>query len=338
MPTLPLYTPPAVPDACHRVIAPGGYEWWHFDAESPAGDVVVIARLGVGFLFPPEYMRRYARYRRRPTRHPPPLPAEYPAAQCLVFEHGQLVADADTHFRPGAFAASESQPNVGVERSEFVRESDGLLRLRLRCAGSAGPKAGPLTVDLDLRPLLPHMPYETALGTHAARHRWIVSDPLCDAGARVVLPTDRGAPGREIRFTGRGYHDHAYGTEPLGVRPVQWVRGRILLTTGALAFQIAGSLNMGEVPRTYLIDSDAAGARAVAAQARGFRPAEGQLINELPDEVHIDAAGRESIRLSEPRLLGSSRGSIWVTCAAVVGTQTGRALCEVADYPPKGNA
>ena len=43
MPTLPLFAPPnahqaagASPDASHRVTAPGGYEWWHFDAPDAA--------------------------------------------------------------------------------------------------------------------------------------------------------------------------------------------------------------------------------------------------------------------------------------------------------------
>jgi hypothetical protein len=334
MPTLPLYTPPAVPDACHRVIAPGGYEWWHFDAESASGDVTVVARIGVGFLFPPHYLRRYRRYRRRPTRHPPPVPAEYPAVQCLVFEGGQLVADAAVHFRPQEFAASERQAEVRVGSNAFVRESNGLLRLRLRCAGSAGLTAGALTVDLDLRPSLPHRPHEIALGANADPHHWIVADPLCDAEVRIVGPGPEGIAGKEIRFTGRGYHDHAYGVEPFAVRPVQWVRGRILLHDRALSFQIAGSLNPGDLPQTFLVESDAAGSRAVPAQARGLRPAGGQLINELPDEIHLDAPGREPIRLSEPRLLDS----LWVACTALVGTEKGQALCEVADYPSKGNA
>jgi hypothetical protein len=338
MPTLPLYTPPAVPDACHRVIAPGGYEWWHFDAEGPSGDVVLVVRLGVGFLFPPDYLRSYGRYRRRPTRHPPPLPDDYPAVQCLVFQGGRLLAGDVAHSRREEFSASERRPQVRVGRSEFVREGDGLLRLRLCCTGGPGPTSRSPTVELDLRPSLPHRPHEIAAGADAVPHRWIVADPLCDAEARIVLPGDRGAAGREIRFTGRGYHDHAYGTQPFCLHPVRWVRGRILLPAGALAFRVDGSLNAGDVPPTDLVESDAAGTRSVRAQARALRPAGGRLINKLPDELHVEVAGRDPIRLSEPRVLGSSNGSTWVACAAAVGSQKGRALCEVADYSPKGNA
>ncbi len=70
MPTIPMFTPTPVPDAWHAVTAPGGYEWWYFDAEDRP-DLRVVAILFEGFVFHPGYLRAYARYRRRPTRGGP---------------------------------------------------------------------------------------------------------------------------------------------------------------------------------------------------------------------------------------------------------------------------
>src|SRR5207248_6338708 len=72
MPTLPLYDPaPTNPDDPHRVAAPGGYECWRFDAEDSAANFRVVAKLWDGYAFDPAYLRRYALYRRFPTRVDP---------------------------------------------------------------------------------------------------------------------------------------------------------------------------------------------------------------------------------------------------------------------------
>src|SRR5687767_6539330 len=67
MPTISLYTPPAHPDAWHQIRAPGGYEWWHFDAEDARHDRRLVAALFDGDAMDPRYVREYARYRRNPT-------------------------------------------------------------------------------------------------------------------------------------------------------------------------------------------------------------------------------------------------------------------------------
>ena len=67
MKVLSLFTPPADPDAWHHVAAPGGYEWWHFDAEDVSGQIQITAIFFDGFVFHPGYLRRYASFLRRPT-------------------------------------------------------------------------------------------------------------------------------------------------------------------------------------------------------------------------------------------------------------------------------
>ena len=68
MPVLPLFQTPAHPDAWHRVTAPGGYEWWYFDGEDHSGRFQFVATWFQGFPLHPDYLRRYHRYRRAPTR------------------------------------------------------------------------------------------------------------------------------------------------------------------------------------------------------------------------------------------------------------------------------
>ena len=74
VPTLPLLENPTPTDAdAPRIItAPGGYQWWYFEAHDPVADVRVVAILFDGNAFHPKYLRRYAWYRRMPTRIAPP--------------------------------------------------------------------------------------------------------------------------------------------------------------------------------------------------------------------------------------------------------------------------
>ena len=59
MPMLPMLSEPPLADAWHEVTAPGGYEWWYFDAEDDRQDVQVVAILLEGFVFHPGYLREY---------------------------------------------------------------------------------------------------------------------------------------------------------------------------------------------------------------------------------------------------------------------------------------
>src|SRR5215204_5571773 len=92
MPTLPLFTPASVPDAWHQVHAPGGYEWWYFDAEDTVNDRQIVGILLDGFIFHSGYLRQYAKYRRWPTRVAPPLPRHYRCAYFVVYERGKILS------------------------------------------------------------------------------------------------------------------------------------------------------------------------------------------------------------------------------------------------------
>src|SRR6202035_598239 len=131
MPTLPLYIPPTNADAWHRVTAPGGYEWWYFDAEDATDDVQIVGILFEGFVFHPEYLRRYARYRRRPTRVAPPLPAEYPCAYLVVYRGGQIAWQCMMQYAPADYQASDAGLDVRIGPNSLRREADGSLRLHL---------------------------------------------------------------------------------------------------------------------------------------------------------------------------------------------------------------
>ena len=344
MPTLPMFDHPADPDAWHHVTAPGGYEWWYFDAEDVTGQFQLVAILLEGFVFHPGYLRRYARYLRRPTRTPPPVAGEYPCAYFVLYEDGKVAGQFMTQVGPSDFSAAADRPDVRVGPNRFRRADDGTLRLSL--AGTPwrltwqGPKllgGQELSAELTFRPRTPPGAMERTFLSRrlaGAEHRWVIADPLCDVTGTIVLGekgagdggivSGGGAGGRRIEFAGRGYHDHNYGTAPIGPGLKRWVWGRAIAGGGE---PVAGS--PAAPPR------DAAGAAADAAAGAAASSAAEDLMYtfhfarprdaRLPDEIHLiraDAAGRQEVAVAAATVDWSRR------------TPLGLAYPATIDFPP----
>jgi carotenoid 1,2-hydratase len=348
MPTLPLYTPADVPDASHRVVAPGGYETWHFDAESAAGEVRLVAVLGVGPPLHAPYLSRYLQYRRRPRRRPPPVPGDYPFAHFAVYEDDRALAQFSTHAAPEDFAASPHEPAVKVAGNEFVRDPDGSFSLRFRGVpsgtGTRRTGASCLSAQLTFRPLLPHPPYETALTGHSISpdlHQWVIAAPSCEVWGSVAI-TPEGSDGsragvREMDFRGRGYHDHRYGTGPLGATLRRWASGRVFLGGTTYAFHVARPLDRRLGDDVRLVRCDADGVEVVEKEplrvawgvGRGLQP-------PYPAELACDSR----LRLVRPRVVdaSASRVRLLYHASAHGGGETGTAWCEVEQPPRRASA
>ena len=347
MPTLPLYTPNDVADASHRVVAPGGYESWRFDAESSSGDVRLVAEMGEGDPYSAEYFRRYLRYRRRPTRTPPPLPSEYPYAHFGVYQGQRLLGQFKAQFPPDQFSASAQRPDVRLGANEFTLEPDGGLSLRLRGVPVSrtwrGDRSDPgacASAQLTFRPVLPHAPREVSPpvpGAGADEHRWVVANPLCEVAGTVFLtaaPDANGRGGREIDFRGRGYHDHVYGTGPLGNTFRRWMRGRVLAAGQAVTFFIGRSLRRGGRSEIRLIDADGAAVRESAVRGPPVlwsgRSGTGL---RFPEDFRVQSAGLPELKLTRPLVLEAAPVYTRLMYSAEIGPHAGQALCEVGVAP-----
>lgn len=352
MPTLPLYAPPharpagASPDAGHGVTAPGGYEWWHFEAADAAGHVRLVATLYDGFPFHPAYLRAHARYLRRPTRVAPAGPALFPCVSFAVYEDGRPASRFLTQYPPGSFRASDERPEVRVGPNVLQRGAEGTLRLavtdtpgRATREGSTRPETTSPAATLSFRPLLPCPPLERRFLSHeltGADHYWVLANPLCDVEGTVRVPCP-GAPGgeRAIAFRGRGYHDHHYGTGPIGPGLRRWIRGHAVFTDQARTFHLAHPRDARRRAERHLIVSDSSAVRDLtvcrADTGREVRagwglsyPATIELCGERPDE---------GLRLTNGRVIDGTPFSVRLTYDATDGRHlTGRAFCEIM-YP-----
>jgi carotenoid 1,2-hydratase len=335
MPTLPLHGKPSHPDAWHEVRAPGGYEWWYFDADDPEHDRHFVAILFQGLVFHPQYLRRYFRYRRSPTRVAPPVPAEYPAAYFVMYEAGRIRRQFMTQFSSGDFSARSDRLQVEIGRNRICTRDDGAIELAV--SGTPweltwrGPRllaTSDLAASVTFSPRFSRFPVERALLSPDlcnVEHRWVVADPLCDVHASISID------GQSIDFRGRGYHDHNYGTGPFGSGLARWVCGRVLLPERAVTFHYAQPRDPALPREIHLFEADATSTRTteVSQIVIDWSARTGTGL-AYPRRLALD----DALVLTVPRVIDSSPFRMRINYNARCRGEHAAALCEVS-YPQR---
>jgi carotenoid 1,2-hydratase len=340
MPTVPLFMKASHPDAWHQVRAPGGYEWWYFDAEDREHERQLVAILFEGFVFHPGYLRRYSQYRNAPTRHAPPVPSQYPAAYFVLYEQGRLRWQFMAQYAPDDFRAATDRAEVAVGPNMLRPRDDGSLELIFRGTPWEltwkGPKlleSSDVAASMRFIPRGSDAPLERIFLSRAlarADHHWVIANPRCDVEATITHA------GQTIAFRGRGYHDHNYGTGPLGPGLARWFWGRVLTDDGALTFHHAHPHDPSLTDEVYLIEADAAGMREIEV-SRVTADWSGRTRVHLayPRTIAFD----DVLRLSNPRTIDVAPFYMRLiydaemrTSSAGRGGRREQALCEVA-YP-----
>jgi carotenoid 1,2-hydratase len=332
MPTVAMHETTNHADASHQVTAPGGYEWWYFDAEDPQQDVQVVAILLDGFVFHPGYLRADARYRRRPTRVKPAVPADYPCAYFVVYRGGRIWRQFMTQFPPGSLKASTQRPEVTVGPNSLRLDGDdrhlSMSGTPWRVTGR-GPQLladETLTAELTFTPTLAHPPLERIFLSRAmtgADHHWVIANPLCSVSGTITCA------GESLRFAGRGYHDHNYGTGPLGPGLKRWIWGRVLLDDQVTTFHYARPLDARLPDEVHLVQADASGvAEVVVQRVEADWSRKTALRLAYPQQVRFD----DTLTLTRPRVVDPSPFYLRLIYDAQVGGRSGQAFCEIA-YP-----
>lgn len=340
MDPIELYTPNPVADAWHDVRAPGGYEWWYFDAEDPAHDRQVVVILLQGFVFHPRYLREYAAYLRRPTRRRPPVARDFPCAYFVVYERGRIAHQFMLQYPPADFAAATDRLDVAIGPNHATAASDGAIRLRLRGTPWKLTWQGPqllegttLTGEFTFRPKFHRRAEERTFLSRAmtgAKHHWVIANPLCDVeGDFRVFGAEAPGEGLGVRFEGRGYHDHNYGTGPLGPGLKRWIWGRALFEDAVYTFHHAVPRDRSLPPETHLIAADA---DALAALQVGVVEADWSARNATLLRYPRTLAFDHVMRLCRPRLIDSAPFYMRLIYDAECRGRRGAAFCEVA-YP-----
>lgn len=311
--TIPLYSTPAHADAWHQVLAPGGYEWWHVDADDARHDRRIVVALFDGFAFSARYAREYARYRRHPTRVPPPVPRQYPAAHVALYEGGKTRLQFTTLFAPGAFSASTDHLDVSVGPHRACAAGDGVELL---------VESETLRASLRFMPRMTSEALERAFP--CTPHRWILTGPSCDVSGSITCANG------EFAFAGHGYREHHYATAPLAWSVSRWFRGRVLLDDAAYAFHVVRPCDGARRDVVHLVETSGGSSRDVPiARASLDGAGRAKYWLEFPRTVALD----DVLHLHNPRVIDESPLRARIVYDAVCrGGRGAAALCEVV-YP-----
>ena len=331
------YQSPAAHDAWHAVQSPGGYEWWYFDAEDPATDTQVVVIFLEGFIWHAEYLRRHSKYARKPTQHAPPFPCEYPCVYLCVYRGGKVLHQFMTQYKPEDFAASSTEVNVRIGPNTLTRDADG--RLKLSIVGTPwsltgrGPKTHQghtLSAELVFSPQLTHAPLQRTFLSQqmtGAEHRWIIANPLCSTSGVITLTTPESR--QTIEFSGLGYHDHNFGTAPLGPGLSRWIWGRVLMNDHVYSFHYAVPKDRNLMPEPHLVEGDSRALRdmpiqKVQAEWSGLS----KMLLRYPKRLGFD----DALVMTNPKIVDDTPFYLRLTYDAVARGRRCRAFCEVA-YP-----
>jgi hypothetical protein len=332
MPTLALYTPPAVPDAWHRTLSPGGYEAWHLTLFDAGTETFVGASLMTGCQYQPEYLRRYGRYLGDPTRVAPPLPPDWPSVHVVVFREGKLYAESLTQYPQYSVAASVGSLDVHVALDRLWRMPDGSVRLTLRGRplvysrlGRRHP-AGLLQLDLTLYTISPPVPLNGLFieASGPAEHLWAPLASPCTARGELTIRRGAGGKVETLAIAGRASLDHELGTRPLSEGFTAWVRGAAFLPHAVVPVRVGCATARPSDRLAALYDAEG-GFRAfppTAIQASWTR-------TRRTYPTHLDAG--PLLRLDSPRVM-EGRGPVMTViyrATTSLEQEAGWALCRV---------
>lgn len=319
MPTLALFTRPPRPNASHNVLAPGGFERWHFDAEDSSGEYRLAIDFYEGFPFHPTYLRRYHRYLRSPTRIAPPLPQQFRAVTFTLFDSTKPIARL---FR----LADEFGANA------MTTDESGAIRLQLRGAPFEVTSSVPtllnqqtLNADLVFKPgdAISQAESLDPLADASEYSQYQISRAVCQVDGTVHVYGARSAP-VDLRFEGRGLFDHDLGLSPMGECLARVMYGRMLLPDRAIVFEVIEEESPA-MTRGELIQLDASGERNLDAGEMRVEWRATPLAIGAPPRVTFS----DQLDLSNPRVLDANAVSAWVVYEAVARGEKGTALCEV---------
>ncbi len=319
MATLDLFDrlPPSQADHWHRVRAPGGYEWWEFDAQDEDQGIRAVLSFHDGFAFDPEYARRYDAYRRQPTLHGPPVPQQYPCVQFAIFENDAVVAGNTIRFGPGAFQADPKSNalSIGANRLEL---RDGETHVQF----SGGDPA--ISAQMTFRQRSRSLPVEQSIlcFENGTEHRWVLAQPRCDVEGQISFN------GRQVPFCGLGCHDHYFGVAPIGPAVRQWLRGRAILPRRTVAFHVSADWSSG-MDEFIAVAADDACARRIGG-ARCFCDWNRRTWRGLAFPAAVNFG--DSLLLRRPRIVDSSPASLQLVFDAYLDGETCKAWGEIV-YP-----
>jgi carotenoid 1,2-hydratase len=226
---------------------PGSYEWWYFDAQSDDGFSIVII-----FYEGNPFSRRYIEAIESGEKA---RASDYPALSISVYRESEPVFYSFREMQPGEADFSPDEPRGRAEDSSFgLTVKNGMLvyTVKLREKVSSGDE-----IDAELSFSSPdhkRILQEGSADENHAGHSWNLVQPKAIVTGNIRIS---GYTEMYIPFSGTGYHDHNFGSEPMKDSFREWYWGRYHFAGSTLVYYIMNQ-NESWKQKGWLIDDNGA--------------------------------------------------------------------------------
>lgn len=237
-------------ETVHRKPAAGSYEWWYFDGwdETTRTGFVLIFYEGNPFS---------ARYLGKIRRGEPVTAKEYPAVSLSIYHDGSPVYYAFDEVNPeeAAIQAPDAMEIAGCRWSFSEEDGEWIYHLHLdhrmtngdSVSGSVRMRSKPFEASMEGEGL-----NRSPNSIPEGNHRWNPVQPDARISGRLTIGGYRPLT---IDLSGRGYHDHNVGSEPMRNTFERWYWGRFHLPERTLVYYLMKQSGRWE-QRAWLISSD----------------------------------------------------------------------------------
>jgi carotenoid 1,2-hydratase len=241
----------------------GSYEWWYFDFYDSVNALHIVVIFYDGCPFSPGYIDNWE----NPETRFSAKAAEHPAVSISVYEKGKPVFYSLSEYDKTDFVWNEKENKLKIGGSgfQFGRKGNNLeyrIDLDENLPGGDALKGrlcfrGYETPGNLLQ--IPEQPGQPA-------HEWNMTLPAAGVAGEVVI-TSRLHPEKKFNVTGRGYHDHNLGLEPMKNAFRNWYWGRVHMNSGTLVYYIMNRKKDSD-NRAWFISSDNSGVEYFFDEAR----------------------------------------------------------------------
>ncbi|MGC4031742.1 MAG: hypothetical protein QM754_08415 [Tepidisphaeraceae bacterium] len=282
-------------------------------------------------------MRAYKKFLKQPTKTLPPLPDDYVCVYLVVYRGGRILTQIMKQVPATGYAAATDGVDVRIGKST-LQKRDGRIGVHVEGAPWKLTSRGPITLvdqtlaaDLVFTPTTPDTPHERPFLSRemtGADHHWVIANPVCEVAGEVKVTGADGSAIETITFRGRGYHDHNYGTAPLGPGLKNWAWGRAISGNRGVTFHYAVPQDQSLPPESHLVIADEHG--TVTSDAKPIISFDRKTSLGLAYPSTADWPG--VMRLAKPRVIDASPFYLRLQYDADLNGEKTTAFCEAA-YP-----
>lgn len=233
-------------DTQSEKLKPGSYEWWYFDVMSKEGYSMVVIFYD-GNPFSRRYIEKLESNSKTNASH-------FPAISISLYKDGEPIFYSFEEVLHEVSDFSKTLPfgRIGDNSFEGFYDQNELtykliLNQKLETGDSLRGSLIFKSLQKDLTGIL--SPDD---GTHQSEHCWNLVMANCTVECNLNL---EGYLNEKIEFSGRGYHDHNTGTEPMKDSFKEWYWGRYHMDKNTLIYYLM-AVNGEWHKKVWLLEED----------------------------------------------------------------------------------